>query len=129
MTDIEKALELFYMTEPFSPNERLLYDAGKVLAAAYKAEKKRADDLEAENARLREALEPLIKMLDPEPLGTLSGMENLDTRLEWYDKMSPLREAARKALTPSGNKDPKSNEIDPHGVEYGVFKLDGEFPS
>ena len=127
MTDIEKALELFYMTEPFSPNERLLYDAGKVLAAAYKAEKKRADDLEAENARLREELEPLIKILDPEPFGTLSGMGSLDKRLEWYDKMRPLRESARKALTPST---PSHNgEIDPTHADYGCFKTRNEFPS
>jgi hypothetical protein len=30
---------------------------------------------------------------------------------------------------PNGNKDHKSGEINPDGVEYGVFKLDGEFPS
>jgi hypothetical protein len=90
-------------------------------------EKTRADDLEAENARLREELEPLIKILDPEPFGTLSGMGSLDKRLEWYDKMRPLRESARKALTPSTPS--HAGEIDPTHADYGCFKTRNEFPS
>ena len=136
MTDIEKALEYgkkcysFFMDGDVTPEE---YDTA-FLYSILVAEKKRADEIErlqAENARLREAVNDAHRFLsefkvvsDEDSMG--SAFFTARTSEDWYyillDKLSSLSQKP-----PTSRDNP--GEIDPHGVEYGVFKLDGEFPS
>ena len=49
-------------------------------------------------ARLVEVLRKLLHHVTAQPEGNLHGMATLETRLQWYEQLSPLREEARAAL-------------------------------
>lgn len=59
--NVDAAIELFLMTEPFSPSENLLYEAGKILAKAVK--KLQSDLSKAREEGRREAIEQAIKQV------------------------------------------------------------------
>ena len=127
LSDYERAYTIGAVVQELKVREESL----RVLAAAYRAEKKRTDDLEAENARLREAINDAHRFLsefkvvsDEDSMGSAFFIAR--TSEDWYyillNKLSSLSQKP-----PIFQDNP--SEIDPHGVEYGVFKLDGEFPS
>lgn len=106
-----------------------LPDLGQLLdwlLSTSKAEKKRASDLEAENARMREALEHALR----HQVANLGEVEEYYICFTYpYGVFPGWVSEARQALSQTPISRDKSGEINPDGVEYGCFKLDGEFPS
>ena len=93
-------------------------------------EKTRADDLEAENARLREAVNDAHRFLsefkvvsDEDSMG--SAFFTARTSEDWYYIL--LNKLSSLSQKPTSRD--KSGEINPDGVDYGCFKLDDEWPS
>jgi hypothetical protein len=137
MTDIEKALENARKTRfridnmtassyPVTEREKDVI----ALADAYRAEKTRADDLEAENARPREAVNDAHRFLsefkvvsDEDSMG--SAFFTARTSEDWYYIL--LNKLSSLSQKPTSRD--KSGEINPDGVDYGCFKLDDEWPS
>ena len=154
MSEIENVLNRQYSVGTIIAELQMWEDAIVTLADAYRAEKKRADeaeeryenrtptewaynqackalnkhkkradDLEAENARLKDKLSIILNRANLEL--TKDPSAERDT-VALFDIATDCENAlSQKPPIPQDNP----SEIDPHGVEYGVFKLDGEFPS
>lgn len=61
-------------------------------------------DIEKQRDRLAEICGRLLPMLTAEPHGTLSGMASIGKRIEWYEKLRPVREELKQALAAGGSE-------------------------
>lgn len=56
---------------------------------------------EQRNAELLQICRDIQPLITAEPLGVLSGMSDQSKRLDWYEKLSPVRERLDAALNPA----------------------------
>lgn len=85
-----------------------VYDCIPCLNKSRRAWSKKANRLQSEltaseqrNAKLLQICRDIQPLITAEPLGVLSGMADQSKRLDWYDKLRPVRERLDAALNPA----------------------------